>query len=63
MQTEAAIDIGHIIDWREFLKLQKVTSNQEAKAAYNDLDNLQVECATCNRSHDWERDRHGEWKS
>ncbi|MEU1289752.1 GH-E family nuclease [Kitasatospora sp. NPDC005856] len=52
--TYAGIDIGHIVDWKRYLKQKGVTDLEEAKAAYNDLDNLRVECATCNRSHDFE---------
>ncbi|MEV6071423.1 GH-E family nuclease [Nocardia sp. NPDC052001] len=31
-----------------------MTTPAEAKAAYNNLNNLRLECRSCNASHDWE---------
>ena len=59
--TYAGIDIGHIVDWKAYLKMKGVTDRGEAMAAYNDLNNLQLECATCNRSHAWEVDEEGDY--
>lgn len=50
----AAVDIGHIMQWRDYLKLVGARNHEEAMIAYNELENLRVECATCNRSHDYE---------
>jgi HNH/ENDO VII superfamily nuclease len=52
--TYGGIDIGHKVDWKTELISAGVLSNAEAKAVYNNLVNLRLECATCNRSHDWE---------
>lgn len=61
--TYPGIDIGHRVPWQEYLRSKGVTTMSEAKDAYNDLHNLQIECATCNRSHDFERNAAGEWRS
>ncbi len=61
--TYPGIDIGHRTPWKAYLKSKGVTTLAEARDAYNDLNNLQVECATCNRSHDFERNAAGEWLS
>ncbi|MDU9004489.1 hypothetical protein [Sedimentitalea todarodis] len=45
---------GHIVPWKSYLKNRDVDSLRMAKIAYNDLNNLQFECSTCNGSHDWE---------
>ncbi|MBL6986354.1 MAG: hypothetical protein ISR72_04770 [Methylobacter sp.] len=52
--TYGGIDLGHKEDWRTHLIKAGVKTKPEAKAAYNNLNNLQIECATCNRSHDFE---------
>jgi len=52
--TYGGIDIGHIKDWKQELIFAGVLSKSEAKAVYNNLNNLHIECATCNRSHDFE---------
>jgi hypothetical protein len=46
--------IGHKRRWRDELRAAGVTSASEARAAYNNLNNLRIECSTCNQSHDWE---------
>ncbi|MEU9922494.1 DUF4157 domain-containing protein [Streptomyces griseoluteus] len=61
--TYPGIDIGHRQPWKQYLESKGVTTNAEAKAAYNDLNNLQIECATCNRSGDFERNAAGEYLS
>ncbi|MTI32632.1 GH-E family nuclease [Xanthovirga aplysinae] len=48
------LHIGHIKDWKRELKDAGVLNAEEAKAAYNNLNNLRIECSTCNTSHDWE---------
>ncbi len=50
----SGVQIGHITKWRTELKQAGVLSPNEAKAAYNNLTNLRIECSTCNMSHDWE---------
>jgi hypothetical protein len=52
--TYSGIDIGHKNDWRKELIFAGVQNKSEARAAYNNLNNLRIECATCNRSHDFE---------
>jgi hypothetical protein len=52
--TIGGVDIGHINGWRGELVKAGVLNVKEAKAVYNNLLNLQIECASCNRSHDWE---------
>lgn len=52
--TYAGVEIGHKNKWRDELKTAGVLSAEEARAAYNNLRNLRIECATCNHSHDWE---------
>jgi len=49
-----AVHLGHVRRWRDELKRAGVLSAAEARAAYNNLNNLRLECATCNQSHDWE---------
>jgi hypothetical protein len=61
--TYPGIDIGHRVPWKEYLLSKGVLTKVEATAAYNDLRNLQIECATCNRSHDYERTADGEYQS
>jgi hypothetical protein len=61
--TYPGIDIGHRVPWQEYLRSKGVQTIAEAKDAYNDVHNLQIECATCNRSHDFERNAAGEWRS
>jgi hypothetical protein len=46
------LHIGHIRNWKDELKAAGVLTNAEAKAAYNNLNNLRIECSTCNQSHD-----------
>ncbi|WFE58493.1 DUF4157 domain-containing protein [Micromonospora sp. WMMD712] len=58
----AGVDLGHKVDWRAYLHTKGVLNLAEARAAYNDLDNLQIECATCNRSHDFERNSQGSFR-
>jgi len=48
------VQIGHRRKWRDELKHAGVITPSEAKAAFNNLRNLRVECSTCNQSHDWE---------
>lgn len=52
--------IGHIMDWKDFLIVQGVINREEAKTAYNDLNNLRIECPTCNLSHKYELSRPSE---
>ena len=58
----SGIDLGHIADWKQYLKKVGASTMEEAKIAYNDLRNLRIECATCNRSHDFETNEQGEFK-
>jgi hypothetical protein len=46
------LHIGHIQKWEDELKAAGVLTNEEAKAAYNNLNNLRIECSTCNQGHD-----------
>lgn len=52
--TYSGVDIGHINNWKDELYKAGVAMDTEARAVYNNLLNLQIECSTCNRSHDWE---------
>ncbi|MFB8003508.1 GH-E family nuclease [Nocardia sp. NPDC056000] len=52
--SESGIELGHVQKWRDHLKAAAVTTPAEAKAAYNNLNNLRLECRSCNASHDWE---------
>ena len=54
--SESGVDLGHKIDWKKHLKEAGVKTNEEARAAYNNLNNLILECRSCNVSHDWEED-------
>ncbi len=56
-----AIQIGHKEDWKTHLKKLGVKTAQEAKAAYNNLKNLKIECATCNVSHAFEVNSEGDY--
>lgn len=46
--------LGHKVAWRKELKIAGVRTAAEAKAAYNNLCNLRIECSGCNQSHAWE---------
>jgi hypothetical protein len=59
--TYAGIDLGHITNWKPYLKQAGVTNKTEALAAYNDLNNLRLECGTCNRGHAFEQDDRGHY--
>jgi HNH/ENDO VII superfamily nuclease with conserved GHE residues len=52
--TYGGIDLGHRNNWKDELIAAGVLNAAEAKAVYNNLVNLRIECASCNRSHDWE---------
>jgi len=52
--SESGVDLGHRTDWKTYLKAAGVETPAEARAAYNDLNNLILECRSCNVSHDWE---------
>ncbi|WP_067692026.1 GH-E family nuclease [Nocardia jejuensis] len=52
--SESGVELGHVQKWRDHLKAAAVTTPAEAKAAYNNLNNLRLECRSCNASHDWE---------
>ncbi|WP_306365518.1 GH-E family nuclease [Nocardia sp. CC227C] len=52
--SESGVELGHIRRWRDHLKYAAVVTAAEARAAYNDLANLRLECRSCNASHDWE---------
>lgn len=52
--TESGIELGHVQKWRDHLKSAAVATTAEARAAYNNLNNLRLECRSCNASHDWE---------
>ncbi|WCN09107.1 hypothetical protein [Marinomonas mediterranea] len=56
-----AIDIGHIVDWRDYLKECGVTNIEEARTAFNDLRNLKLQSSGANRGHAWELDENGDW--
>lgn len=48
------LQLGHRRRWQDELRRAAVTTLPEARAAYNNLNNLRIECATCNAGHDWE---------
>ncbi|HVJ53011.1 MAG TPA: hypothetical protein VM689_11135 [Aliidongia sp.] len=53
----SAIQIGHKIEWKQYFARNGITSTSPWKRAmevFNDLDNLEPQCSTCNTSHDWE---------
>jgi hypothetical protein len=50
----SGIHLGHKVQWKTELKHAGVLNPNEAKAVYNNINNLRIECATCNTSHDWE---------
>lgn len=53
--TEASsMHRGHVVVWKTHLARVGVRNMDEARAAYNDLNNLRFECSKCNTSHDWE---------
>jgi len=60
--TYEGIDAGHIQNWKPYVEATKPDTMREAINAYNDLDNLQIESATANRSHDFETDAKGHYK-
>lgn len=60
--TADAMDIGHKVDWATYLARVGPETVREAINAYNDLANLQLESASANRSHDWERSQSGKFR-
>jgi len=53
----AAIQLGHRVEWKTYFGQQGVTQSSPwnvAMEVFNDLNNLEPQCATCNTSHDWE---------
>jgi hypothetical protein len=48
------VHLGHKTKWKDELKSAGVKTASEAKAAYNNLRNLRIECAGCNQSHAFE---------
>jgi hypothetical protein len=58
----SSIELGHKTNWKTYLKAKGAVNATEAKIAYNDLNNLQVECSTCNSSHAFEKDEEGSFK-
>lgn len=46
--------LGHIVDWRTYLRECGVETVADARWAYNDLNNLRFEHPTCNMGHEWE---------
>lgn len=56
------VDIGHIINWEEYVDSKQPQNVREATNAYNDLNNLRLECPAANRSHDFEKDTDGYYK-
>ncbi|MDI1311803.1 GH-E family nuclease, partial [Prosthecobacter sp.] len=52
--TYDGVHLGHITKWKVDLIAAGVTTAAEARAAYNNLNNLRIECSTCNASHDEE---------
>jgi hypothetical protein len=55
-----AMQIGHEENWRTYVQAKLPADTAEATDAYNDLMNLQLECATCNAGHAFEE--HGKDK-
>jgi hypothetical protein len=60
--TVDALDIGHKQDWKQYLALCQPETAREATNAYNDLNNLRLESASANRSHDFELGPSGHFK-
>ncbi len=60
--TASGCDIGHIQNWEPYVFNTNPANTREARWAYNDLNNLQLEERLGNSSHDWERDDFGNFK-
>lgn len=54
------MQIGHIVNWQTYLNTVGPQTVREATDAYNDLNNLRLEGATANTSHDFEDGRESE---
>ncbi len=54
------LQIGHIENWRDYVRDTEPATVREATNAYNDLNNLRLEGATANASHDFEDGRDSE---
>ncbi|MEW6341639.1 MAG: GH-E family nuclease [Pseudomonadota bacterium] len=54
------MQIGHIQNWRNYVRDAEPATVREATNAYNDLDNLRLEGPTANASHDFEAGRDSE---
>lgn len=46
--------VGHKVTWKDYIAGKQPLSEDAAKAAYSDLDNLRYEHAVCNTSHQFE---------
>lgn len=49
-----AMQIGHKKAWQDYVEDADPHDTAEARDAYNDLNNLYLQCTTCNQSHAWE---------
>lgn len=49
-----AMQIGHIQKWADYVENTQPANTAEATDAYNDLNNLELECSTCNAGHAFE---------
>jgi len=54
------LQIGHKVNWRDYVASTQPETVREATNAYNDLNNLRLESATANASHDFEGGRESE---
>lgn len=50
----SGVQIGHIENWATYVRDTNPANLGEARDAYNDLDNLELQCSTCNASHAFE---------
>lgn len=49
-----AMQLGHVTDWRAYLKSFGDITARQAVLLYNDVKNLKFEHAMCNQGHEWE---------
>lgn len=56
------MDIGHIVNWSDYVALTEPANVREATSAYNDLNNLRLEAPTPNRSGDFEMTSDGHFQ-
>ncbi|NIZ15463.1 hypothetical protein [Phaeobacter sp. HF9A] len=49
-----SMQLGHNVRWADYAQSIGATTKAQVYQAFNDLENLSMECACCNQGHEWE---------